>query len=92
MGASMTGQADIAKLLLEHKANVDYREKMVSSTLHTHNMSETPIVIKFYHIIIWVVVSHRRDYQLYIGQVNVAAQQLFWYYWNIELKLTYWMM
>jgi ankyrin repeat protein len=35
MGACMTGQADIAKLLLEHKANVDYRDKLVISTLHT---------------------------------------------------------
>ena len=41
----MTGQADIAKLLLEHKANVDYRDKKVSSTLHTYNMSEAPVVV-----------------------------------------------
>ena len=35
MEASMTDQADIAELLLEHKANVNYRNKKVSSTLHT---------------------------------------------------------
>ena len=29
MGASMTDQADIAKLLLEHKANSDYQNKKV---------------------------------------------------------------
>ena len=29
MGASMTDQADIAKLLLEHKANIDYQNKKV---------------------------------------------------------------
>ena len=39
IGASMTGQADITKLLLEHKANVDYRDKKVSST---YNMSGGP--------------------------------------------------
>ena len=39
----MTGQADIAKLLLEHKTNIDYRDKLVSSILHTYNMTETPL-------------------------------------------------
>jgi ankyrin repeat protein len=29
-GAGMTDQADVAKLLLEHKANVDYRDKKVT--------------------------------------------------------------
>ena len=43
----MTDQADIAKLLLEHKANVDYRDKQVSSTctLHSSVMSEIPTVL-----------------------------------------------
>ena len=45
MGASMTGQADIAKLLLEHKANIDCQDKEVSSTLHTYNMSDAPVVV-----------------------------------------------
>ena len=45
MGASMTDQADIAKLLLEHKANVDCQDKKVISTLHTYNMSEAPVVV-----------------------------------------------
>ena len=84
----MTDQADIAKLLLEHKANVDYRDKKVSSTLYTYNMSESPVVVvlSYYYC---MVVSHRRENQLYIGQVCIAAQQLFWCCWNIELKLTY---
>ena len=48
----MTGQADIAKLLLEHKAHVDYREKLVIiSTLHTYNMSEAPIVVLSYQLL-----------------------------------------
>ena len=45
MGACTSGQADIAKLLLEHKANVDYRDKMVSSTCTLHNMSDAPVVV-----------------------------------------------
>ena len=85
MGASITGQADITKVLLEHKANVHYREKEVSRTLHTHNMSEALLLSLSY----WVVVSHRMDYQLYIWQVCMAVQQLLWCCWNIELKLTY---
>ena len=28
MGACITGQADIAELLLEHKATVDYKDKV----------------------------------------------------------------
>ena len=86
----MTGQADVAKLLLEHKANVDYRDELVSSTLRTHNMSEAPVVVLSYYY--WMVVSHRREHQLYMWQVNVAAQQLFWCCWNMELKSTYWIM
>ena len=38
IGACLTDQADIAKLLLEHKANVDYRDKQVI-------MSEAPVVV-----------------------------------------------
>ena len=85
----MTDQADIAKLLLEHKANVDYREKNVSSTLCTHNMSEASVIVLSYY---WVVISHRMEHQLYMRQVSMAIQQLFWCCWNMELKLTYWMM
>ena len=85
----MTGQVDIAKLLLEHKANVDDRDKLVSSTIHTYNMSETPVVVLSYY---WMVVSHRMDNQLYMGQVCLAIEQLFWCCWNMELKLTHWMM
>ena len=31
IGACMTGQADIAKLLLEHKATVDYQSEVICS-------------------------------------------------------------
>ena len=88
MGASRTDQADIAKLLLEHKAMIDYQDKKVSSTLHTYNMSEASVV-ELSH---WLVVSHSTDCQLYIWQVGMPGQQLFWCYWNMELKLTNWML
>ena len=86
----MSDQADIAKLLLEHKANIDYREKKVSSTLNTYNMCEASVVVLSYYY--WMVVSRRMDHQLYIWQVCMAVQQLFWCCWNMELKSTYWMM
>ena len=38
IGAGITDQADIAKLLLKHKANVDYQNKKV--IIFTCNMSE----------------------------------------------------
>ena len=66
----MTDQADIAKLLLKHKANVDCLDKKVISTLHTHYMSEASVVVLSYYC---VIVSHRRDGQLYIGQVCTVA-------------------
>ena len=31
IGACMTGQADITKLLLEHKATVDYQDEVICS-------------------------------------------------------------
>ena len=50
MGASKTDQADIAKLLLEHKANVDYQDKLVSST--SRNMSDAPVVVLSYCVVV----------------------------------------
>ena len=69
IGACLTDQADIAKLLLEHKANVDYREKEVSSTLHAYNLTEAPVVVLSH----WLVVSHRLDFQLYMRQVGMTT-------------------
>ena len=47
----MTDQADIAKLLLEHKANVDYQDKAVISTLLAYNMTEALLLIVWLSLI-----------------------------------------